>query len=105
MGTHDIDRPLKMGEIRSVRSNGGTTLNMLELLFSPTTIAKFEVIVKMLYSTGLRISEALSIEIDNVDLKYQDLRCSLSKDVLRDLYIYIRDLYNELNDKESEENK
>lgn len=28
----------------------------------------FEVIVKMLYSTGLRISEALSIEIDNVDL-------------------------------------
>ena len=28
----------------------------------------FEVIVKMLYSTGLRISEALSIEIDNVNL-------------------------------------
>ena len=96
MGTHDIDRPLKMGEIRSVRSNGGTTLNMLELLFSPTTIAKFEV---------NRNTNKVDFLIYNVDLKYQDLRCSLSKDVLRDLYIYIRDLYNELNDKESEENK
>lgn len=39
----NIDRPLKMGEIKSIRSNGGATLNSLELLFSPTTIAKFEV--------------------------------------------------------------
>jgi len=96
MGTHDIDRPLKMGEIRSVRSNGGTTLNMLELLFSPTTIAKFEV---------NRNTNKVDFLIDNVDLKYQDLSCSLSKDVLRDLYIYIRDLYNELHDEEREENK
>jgi len=29
----------------------------------------FEVIIKLLYSTGLRISEALNIEIDNVNLK------------------------------------
>lgn len=96
MGTNDIDRPLKMGEIRSVRSNGGTTLNMLELLFSPTTIAKFEV---------NRNTNKVDFLIDNVDLKYQDLSCSLSKDVLRDLYIYIRDLYNELHDEEREENK
>lgn len=96
MGTYDIDRPLKMGEIRSIRSNGGTTLNMLELLFSPTTIAKFEV---------NRNTNKVDFLIDNVDLKYQDLSCSLSKDVLRDLYIYIRDLYNELHNEESEENK
>lgn len=29
----------------------------------------FEVIIKLLYSTGLRISEALDIELDNVNLK------------------------------------
>lgn len=29
----------------------------------------FEVIIKLLYSTGLRISEALNIELDNVNLK------------------------------------
>lgn len=96
MGTYNIDRPLKMGEIRSIRSNGGTTLNMLELLFSPTTIAKFEV---------NRNTNMVDFLIDNVDLKYQDLSCSLSKDVLRDLYIYIRDLYNELKNEESEEIK
>lgn len=96
MGTYDIDSPLKMGEIRSIRSNGGSTLDMLELLFSPTTIAKFEV---------NRNTNKVDFLIDNVDLKYQDLSCSLSKDVLRDLYIYIRDLYNELHNEESEENK
>lgn len=96
MGTYDIDRPLKMGEIRSIRSNGGTTLNMLELLFSPTTIAKFEV---------NRSTNKVDFLIDNISLKYQDLNCSLSKDVLRDLYIYIRELYNQLQDEESEEKK
>ena len=92
MGVLDIDRPLKMGEIKSVRSNGGVTLKSLELLFSPTTIAKFDV---------NKQTNKVDFLIDNVDLKYQDLSCQLSKDVLRDLYIYIRELYNQL---ESEEN-
>lgn len=96
MGNYDIDRPLKMGEIKSIRSNGGSTLNSLELLFSPTTIAKFEV---------NRKTNKIDFLIDNVDLKYQDLSCSLSKDVLRNLYIFIRELHNQLKDEESEENK
>lgn len=89
MGMLDIDRPLKMGEIKSIRSNGGATLNSLELLFSPTTIAKFEV---------NKQTNKVDFLIDNVDLKYQDLQCSISKSVLRDLYINIRDLYGELDD-------
>lgn len=96
MGNYDIDRPLKMGEIKSIRSNSGSTLNSLELLFSPTTIAKFEV---------NRNTNKVDFLIDNVYLKYQDLSCSLSKSVLRDLYIFIRELYNQLESEESEENK
>lgn len=92
----DIDRPLKMGEIKSIRSNGGTILKSLELLFSPTTIAKFEV---------NKQTNKVDFLIDNVDLKYHDLQCSLSKSVLKDLYTNIRDLYNELEYDESEENK
>lgn len=88
------EKPLKMGEIRSIRSNGGTTLNYLELLFSPTTIAKFSV---------NRDTNKIDFMIDHTDLKYQDLTCALTKDVIRDLYINIRDLYNELYE-ESEEN-
>lgn len=96
MGNYNIERPLKMGEIRSIRSNSGSTLNSLELLFSPTTIAKFEV---------NRNSNKVDFLIDNVDLKYQDLSCSIDKNTLRDLYIFIRELYGELHDEESEENK
>lgn len=92
VGNYDIDRSLKMGEIKSIRSNGGATLNSLELLFSPTTIAKFYV---------NRATNKVDFLIDNVDLKYQDLSCSLSKNVLKDLYIYIRDLYNELESEET----
>lgn len=84
------EMPLKMGEIRSIRSNGGSTLNYLELLFSPTTIAKFSV---------NRDTNKVDFMIDHTDLKYQDLSCVLTKDVIRDLYLNIRDLYNELFDE------
>ena len=91
----DIDRPLQMGEIKSIRSNGGSTLNMLELLFSPTTLATFMV---------NRQTNKVDFVIDNTDLKYQDLSCSLDKKTLKDLYTNVRDLYNELKYDESEEN-
>ena len=94
MKNFDIERQLKMGEIRSIRSNGGTILNMLELLFSPTTLATFKV---------NRQTNKVDFVIDNTDLKYQDLSCSLNKNTLRDMYTYIRELYNQLDD-ESEDN-
>ena len=62
MANYNICRPLKMGEIRSIRSNGGSSLNSLELLFSPTTIAKFEV---------NRNTNQVDFLIDNIDFKYQ----------------------------------
>lgn len=97
MASLDIDKPLEMGEIKSIRGDGGATLKRLELLFSPTTIAKFNVNKK---------TNRIDFLIDNVDLKYQDLQCPLSKEVLKSLYVYIRELYNQLEDEEeSEENK
>ena len=39
----------------------------------------FEVIIKLLYSTGLRISEALNIELDNVNLKNNQISIINSK--------------------------
>ena len=96
MAKYDLERPLKMGEIKTVHSNGGEDLEELELLFSPTTIAKFSV---------NRDTNKIDFLIDNTDLKYQDLQCSLSKSVLRDLYINIRDLRSELLDEESEGTK
>lgn len=42
-------------------------LNIFKL--SSNVDLTFEVIIKLLYSTGLRVSEALNIELDNVNLK------------------------------------
>lgn len=96
MGNYDFDRPLKLGEIKTVRSDGGRKLEQAELLFSPTTIAQFNV---------NRATNKIDLLMDNTDFKYQDLNCALSKKVIRDIYIIFRDLYNELDDEESEENE
>lgn len=94
MTNYDIDRTLKLGEVRTVRSNGGRKLEQAELLFSSATIAQFNV---------NRTTNKVDLLIDNTDFKYQDLNCALSKRVIRDIYIIFRDLYNELEDEESEE--
>lgn len=96
MANYDIDRPLRLGEVRTIRSDGGRKLEQAELLFSPTTIAQFNI---------NRTTNKVDLLMDNTDFKYQDLNCSLSKKVIRDIYIIFRDLYNELKDEESEDNK
>lgn len=94
MASYDVDRPLKLGEVKTIRSNGGKKLEHVELLFSTTTIAQFNV---------NRITNKIDLLMDNTDFKYQDLNCALSKKVIRDIYIIFRDLYNELEDEESED--
>lgn len=95
MANYDIDRPLKLGEVRTIRSDGGRKLEQAELLFSPVTIAQFNV---------NRATNRIDLLMDNTDFKYQDLNCALSKKVIKDIYIIFRDLYNELEDEGSEEN-
>lgn len=87
----DNERQLKLGEVKTVRSNSGKTLEEAELLFSSTTIAKF---------TVNRETNKLDFVIDNTDFKYQDLQCSLDKESIRNIYIVFRDLYNELESEE-----
>ena len=89
-----MERQLELGEVRTIRSNSGKSLNNVELLFSPTTIATFNV---------NRTKNVVELTIDNTDLKYQDLNCALSKSVIRDMYMYMRDLYNELEESEVSE--
>ena len=90
MTKYDIDRPLRLGEVRTIRSDGGRKLEQAELLFSSATIAQFNV---------NRTTNKIDLLMDNTDFKYQDLNCALSKDI----YIIFRDLYNELEDEESED--
>ena len=93
MASIDNERQLKLGEVKTIRSNNGRQLEEVELLFSNTTIARFVV---------NRDTNRLNFQIDNTDFKYQDLECSLDKSTIRNIYTVFRDLYNELTD-ESEE--
>ena len=43
MASIDNERQLKLGEVKTIRSNNGKQLEEAELLFSNTTIAKFVV--------------------------------------------------------------
>ena len=95
MANYDINRPLKLGEVRTIRSDGGRKLEQAELLFSPVTIAQFNV---------NRDTNKIDLLMDNTEFKYQDLNCALSKKVIKNIYIIFRDLYNELEDDDSEEN-
>ena len=95
MASIDNERQLKLGEVKTIRSNNGKQLEEAELLFSNTTIEKFVVD---------RDANRLNFLIDNTDFKYQDLECSLDKSTIRNIYTVFRDLYNELTD-ESEANK
>lgn len=95
MANIDNERPLKLGEVRSIRSDGGKRLEEVELLYSPTIITKYVV---------NRKTNQVDFLIDDTDYKYQDLQCSLTKNVIKDIYMNFRDLYNEL-DNESEEVK
>lgn len=90
MANIDNERELKLGEVRSVRSDGGKQLEQVELLFSPTIITKFVV---------NREANRIDFLIDDTNYKYQDLQCSLEKSTIRDIYINFRDLYNELSDE------
>lgn len=90
MANIDNERELKLGEVRSVRSDGGKQLEQVELLFSPTIITKFVV---------NRETNRIDFLIDDTNYKYQDLQCSLEKSTIRDIYINFRDLYNELSDE------
>lgn len=55
----------------------------------------FEVIIKLLYSTGLRISEALNIELDNVNLKNNQISIINSKNNVSRIIV----MSNSMNDK------
>lgn len=95
MASIDNERRLKLGEIKTIRSNNGKQLEEAELLFSDNTIAKFVV---------NRDINKLNFIIDNTDFKYQDLECTLDKSTIRNIYIIFRDLYNELTNESEETN-
>lgn len=86
-----IDRQLELGDVKTITTNGGSVVKFVELLFSPTTKAQF----------------ALSDDCETIEILFSDnnlvmpqLYCKMNKESLRNLIMSLKNLYNELQDKE-----
>ena len=88
-----MDDQMEIGQVKTITSNGGRTVDYCELLFSSSTKAQFA-------PSEDKTTRTFAVSENNLSLP--QLQCNINKEVLRDLIINLKNIYNEL---ESEENK
>lgn len=86
-----IDKQLELGQTKIISSNGGRVIDYVELLFSPTTKVQFA-------PSEDRKTVRLSVSDNTLELPQMD--CLITKEVLRDYIINLKNIYNQLLDKE-----
>ena len=85
-----IENQLELGQVKTITSNGGRTVDFCELLFSPTTKAQF--------APDDTLREIVFSVMDN-NLDLPQLQCNMDKETLRNLIIALKSMYNQLNDE------
>lgn len=89
-----IDRQLSVGQVKTIRT--GEYLDYVELLFSLTTK------VQLAPSTN---NKSVRLSVSDNSLELPQLDCIVSKNTLYNYILSLKNLYNQLDDEESEENK
>lgn len=90
-----IDKQLELGQTKVISRNGGRIIDYVELLFSPTTKVQFA-------PSEDRKTVRLAVSDNSLDLPEMD--CLISKSVLKDYIVALKNIYNLLED-EGKENK
>ena len=85
-----IEEQIELGQVKTITSKGGTFVDFVELLFSPTTKAQFAP------SDDLR-EIVFSVMDNNLDLP--QLQCNMNQETLRNLIIALKSIYNQLDDE------
>lgn len=91
-----IDDQLNLGDVKTITSNGGQVVKLIELLFSSTTKAQF---------SPSEDKNMIIFSISDNHLGLPELNSMIKKETLRDLIISLKNIYNQLLDNESEEQK
>ena len=86
-----IDEQLKIGQVKSITSDFGRTVDYTELLFSPTTKAQFQ-------PNKGRTALIFSVSDGNFDLP--EMVCELDRETLRNLIVSLKNMYNELKEQD-----
>lgn len=86
-----IDRQLEMGQTKVISSNGGRQIDYVELLFSPTTKVQFAL---------SEDKKSIRLSVSDNALELPQLDCLITKNVLRNYILNLKNIYNELLDEE-----
>lgn len=84
--------PLKVGQVRKVTSNNGEKIDSITLLLNNN--------VEILFVA--RNDGTLDFSVSDPQFDTSNLDCSIDKEVLRDLFMAIRDGYKQVITNESE---
>ena len=90
-----IEDQIELGQVKTITSRGGTFVDFVELLFSPTTKVQF---------APSEDKKTIRMSVSDNNLQLPDLDCQITKDTLRDFIIALKNVYSELL-VESEENR
>ena len=86
-----MDDQMEIGQVKTITSNGGRTVDYCELLFSSTTKAQF---------APSEDKTTMTFAVSDNNLSLPQLQCSINKEVLRDLIINLKNIYNELESED-----
>lgn len=88
-----IDRQMEVGDVKTITSQNGQYVKLIELLFSTAAKGQFAPSVDG-YGVDFSISDV------NLDLPQYQSR--LNKNTLYDLILALKTIYNQVKDKEEE---
>ena len=86
-----MDDQMEIGQVKTITSNGGRTVDYCELLFSSTTKAQF---------APSEDKTTMTFAVSDNNLSLPQLQCNINKEVLRDLIINLKNIYNELESED-----
>lgn len=83
-----IEQQLNVGDVKTI--SNGNIIKYIELLFSPTTKVQFAP------SCG---NKSIRLSISDNNLEMPELDCVITKKVLRDYIVSLKNIYNQLDDE------
>lgn len=83
-----IEQQLNIGDVKTI--SNGNIIKYIELLFSPTTKVQF---------APSDDNKSMRLSISDNNLEMPELDCVITKKVLRDYIIGLKNMYNQLDDE------
>ena len=88
-----IDRQMQVGDVKTITSQNGQYVKLIELLFSPIAKGRF---------APSEDGYGVDFSVSDVNLDLPQYQSRLNKSTLYDLIVALKTMYNQVNDKQEE---